>query len=178
MAFFKNISPRSAFGDIVDILREKQDYKALFFAAASVPPILLVTMFYLDAERLNKPPPPTIFYVKSWSLDRSYEDIVVERAERLRLREALLEERRQKYKVLGRASGIDVDKIDAETEAARAKVARERAAFERGILERAAERQKELQAQNEELHKRLYAAPDDQNTTNNIGSTSNSDQQE
>lgn len=145
MSFAKNISPRGAFGDLMGVLREKQDYKLLFFLAAAVPPLLIITMFFLDQERLNKPPPPEVFYFESWDKSRNYQDIVADREDRLRLREALLEERRQKYKALGRASGIDVDKIDRETAAAREKVAKERAAIEKQIIEKAAERQKELE---------------------------------
>lgn len=155
MGFAKNISPRGALSDIVAIFKEKQDYKLLFFLAAAVPPILLVTMFYNDAKRLNKLPPPEVFYFESWDATRNYQDIVAEREGRLKLREALLEERRQKYKLLGRASGIDVDKIEAETAAAREKVAKERQAFEKQILERAAERQKLLEAQDAEIQKKL-----------------------
>lgn len=145
MSFAKNISPRGAFGDLMGVLREQQDYKVLFFLAAAVPPLLIITMFFLDQERLNKPPPPEVFYFESWDKSRNYQDIVAEREARLRLREALLEERRQKYKTLGRASGIDVDKIDRETAAAREKVAKERAALEKQLIENAAERQKELE---------------------------------
>lgn len=145
MSFAKNISPRGAFSDLMGVLRAKQDYKALFFLAAAVPPLLIITMFFLDQERLNKPPPPEVFYFESWDKSRNYQDIVAEREARLRLREALLEERRQKYKTLGRASGIDVDKIDRETAAAREKVAKERAALEKQLIENAAERQKELE---------------------------------
>lgn len=127
----------------------------LFFLAAAIPPILVVTMFVNDAKRLNKLPPPEVFYFESWDATRNYQDIVGEREERLKLREALLEERRQKYRVLGRASGIDVDKIESETAATREKVARERQAFEKQILERAAERQKLLEAQDAEIQKKL-----------------------
>lgn len=159
MGFAKNISPRGAFADIIAIFKEKQDYKALFFLAAAVPPILLVTMFYNDMARLNKLPPPEVFYFESWDQTRNYQDIVDARESRLKLREALLEERRQKYKVLGRASGIDVDKIDAQTAEKRARVAKERAAFEKEILENAAERRKELEKRNAELVKALSVDP-------------------
>ena len=145
MSFAKNISPRGAFGDLMGVLRAKQDHKALFFIAAALPPALIITMFILDQERLNKAPPPEIFYFESWDKSRNYQDIIAERDARLRLREALLEERRQRYKALGRASGIDVDKIDKETAAAREKVAKERAALEKQLRENAAERQKELE---------------------------------
>lgn len=159
MGFAKNISPRGAFADIVAIFKEKQDHKALFFLAAAIPPILLVTMFYNDAARLNKLPPPKVFYFESWDATRNYQDIVAERNARLKLREALIEERRQKYKVLGRASGIDVDKIDAETAQKRKQVAKKRAAFEKQILENAAKRQKELELKNAALEKALSIDP-------------------
>ena len=157
MSFAKKISPRGAFSDIVTLLREKQEHKALFFLAAAVPPIMLVTMFYLDAERLNKRPPPKVFYINSWDATRSYEEIIAERADRIKLREALEEERRQKYKTLGRASGIDVDKIDQETAGARAKVIKERAAYEKTLRKNAAKRQKELEAKNAEIEKARQA---------------------
>lgn len=159
MSFVKNISPRGAFSDIVAIFKEKQEHKSLFFLAAAIPPILIVTMFVNDAKRLNKLPPPEVFYFESWDASRNYLDIVAEREERLRLREALLEERRQRYKALGRASGIDVDKIDAETAQARENIAKERQAFEKQIIERAAQRQKELEAHNAEIEKQLTSEP-------------------
>jgi len=159
MSFAKNINPRGAVGELFALLKEKQDHKFLFLIAAAVPPILLVTMFYLDADRLNKPPKPEIFYFESWDSSRNYQDIVAERKARLKLKEALIEERRQKYKILGRASGIDVEKIDRETKAAREKTLKERAAFEKQIIERAAERQKELEAKNATISKQLSSVP-------------------
>ncbi len=159
MSFAKNISPRGAIGDLISIIKEKQDYKGLFFLAAAIPPILLVIMFVNDAKRLNKLPPPEVFYFESWDATRNYQDIVAERKTRLKLKEALIEERRQKYKVLGQASGLNVEKIEAETAQKREQVAKERAAFEKQIIENAAKRQKELEQRNTELEKILSVDP-------------------
>ncbi len=144
MSFVKKISPSGAFNDIVAIFRDEQQHKWLFFMAAAIPPALLILALYFDSERLSKRPPPEIFYFESWSAERSYDEVLAERPARKALRDAFEEEKRQNFKALGRASGIDVDKIERDTAAAREQLAKERDDLEKRLVRDAQARKQKL----------------------------------
>ena len=126
MSFFRDVSFKAAGSDLVSYLFAERQYNGLLWIAACLPPMLIVATFYLDATRKSTPPDPGVFYFESWPLTRSMEDIKRDAAIRGAEKRRILEERRQAYKALGRASGMDVEKI--EREAAAKKIADERAA--------------------------------------------------
>ena len=71
---------------------------------------------------------PDIVYITSFAPDRSEDEIIAsnianqERKEaRQRLEEARIEKRREMYRALGQATGIDTDKMEAEIAADRAR---------------------------------------------------------
>ena len=76
---------------------------------------------YYAYER--KPPPPTVTYFESWPADRSLAETKAAIAERQKLKDALMEKQRQSYKALGRAVGMDVEKIEREANALRRQAA-------------------------------------------------------
>jgi hypothetical protein len=114
MAFFQDISPTKAGGDIIAYLREDRPHKYSLMVAAFIPAILMVALFYYDAKAKAKPPPPTVTYFESWPLSRSREDSLAAIMKRKAEKDAFVEEQRQGYKRLGRALGMDVDKIEQE----------------------------------------------------------------
>ncbi len=114
MAFFQDISPTKAGSDLIAFLREDRPHKYSLLVAAFIPALLMVAMFYYDAKAKAKPPPPTVTYFESWPLSRSREESIAAIMKRKAQKDAFLEEQRQGYKRMGRALGMDVDKIEQE----------------------------------------------------------------
>jgi hypothetical protein len=114
MSYFKDISPRRAVADLVAFVRADRPYKWFLMIAACVPPALIYATIAMDFKALNVGPPPTVTYFESWPADRSIEESKAAIAERQILKDAMLEQQRQRYKALGRASGMDVERIERE----------------------------------------------------------------
>jgi hypothetical protein len=124
MSFKNDISPAGALRDIFDYFRADRPLKPFLVVASCLPPVLLFYMLSLDAFEKSIPPPPTVTYIESWPLDRSIEETKAAIAERQKLKDALMEKQRQSYKALGRAVGMDVEKIEREAMALREQAAR------------------------------------------------------
>ncbi len=119
MVSIRDISPTESFGDLVSYLRADRPYKYPLFLAACVPTAIIMYTFYIDARDKAQPPPPEVIYFESWPLTRSLEEskaaIAKDGIEKTKHLEAV----RQIYKDLGRATGMDVDKIEREAIAER-----------------------------------------------------------
>ena len=117
-------------------------------------PILIVSalpvaglLYYLAGETQYKDPEkPQITYITSFAPDRSDEEIMasnIENQEVKDLREARREEaaerKRDLYKALGAAAGMDVDEIDRRGEEARAQEEAERQAQQDELMGRGAD---------------------------------------
>lgn len=115
------VSPSSAIGDLIAVWRG-QTVKQRFWLllAACMPAALIIGGIIQDVAKKSVPPPPEIIYVESWRLDRSMEEILADQKERQRLREIRQAEVRERYKALGRATGMDVEAIEREAEAEKA----------------------------------------------------------
>jgi len=124
MSFFKDVSFGGAGGDLLAYLREKRDHSWFFWLLACIPPAALITSFELDSAKKTTPPPPTPIYIKSWPADRSIEETQAAQAELQARKDEIARQRRESYKALGRATGIDVDKIEREAAAERAAMER------------------------------------------------------
>jgi hypothetical protein len=114
MAFYQDMSPIKAGSDIFAYLREDRPHKYSLLVAAFIPAILMVALFYYDAKAKAKPPPPTTTYFESWPASRSRAESYAAIMKRKVEKDAFLEEQRQGYKRLGRAMGMDVEKIEQE----------------------------------------------------------------
>lgn len=124
MSFKDDISPVGALRDIYDYIRADRPLKPFLVVASCMPPILLLSMISQDAVEKSIPPPPTVTYVESWPIDRTIEETKAAIAERQKLKDALMEKQRQSYKALGRAVGMDVEKIEREANVLRQQAAR------------------------------------------------------
>ncbi len=124
MGFKNDISPIGAARDILAYIRADRPLKPFLVVASCVPPILLLSMISQDAFEKSIPPPPTVTYVESWPIDRTIADTKAAVAERQKLKDALMEKQRQSYKALGRAVGMDVEKIEREANVLRQQAAR------------------------------------------------------
>lgn len=94
----------------------------------SVLPMLLVLWWATDETVIGPPARPEVTYITSFAPDRSDEEIMAsnlenqQRNDELRAQIEEIEERkREMYRELGRATGIDVDAMEEEIEAERAR---------------------------------------------------------
>jgi hypothetical protein len=116
MAFFKDVSLRSAGTDLIGFLRTPGRHSPLLFLAACVPTAIIMYTFYLDALEKSTPPPREIIYIESWPATRSLEESKAAIAERQKRKDELRLQQKEAYKAFGRAVGMDVDRIEREAE--------------------------------------------------------------
>lgn len=133
MSFFHDASVKGGFGDLVAYLRQRGSVRPLVLLAACVPTATIIAMFYFDMLDKSKPPPPEVTYFESWPADRSVEESLSAIRENQKLKEEMRQRERDAYKALGRAVGMDVDKLDEEAQRADE---RKRAEAEAVIAER------------------------------------------
>lgn len=134
------ISPKydvaGGLGDFWNEIRRPQPYRIpIILASCAFPAFFL---YFFAQERVYVPPAkPDVFYITTFAPDRSEAEIVAsnvanqERKDaRQRLEDARVEKRREMYRALGQATGIDTDKMEAEIAEERA---REEAAAKRAV---------------------------------------------
>ena len=140
MSFWRRISPRGAVGDFVEEWRRPQPYRWQVLGVAVAMTFAIMMLFIPKSERVE-PARPTITYITTWQDGRSDAEILEsnlanqERKEEAAARQAArIERRKQLYRTLGRATGVDVDEMErqiAREEAAEAAAAaQERRALE------------------------------------------------
>ena len=126
MSYWKNINPSGAVSDLVVVFRDagpKRWPVALVSAA-----ITLGVFSSLTLESWKKPRPlPTVVYITSWPEDRTAGETAEfikanqkakdEQAARIEAYEA---EGRRLWATVGKASGLDVDKMQKQADAERA----------------------------------------------------------
>lgn len=120
MSFIKKVNPAGAIGDFLTVWQSAGRNRYWLLFAACIPTLLLLTLFYNDIRSKNVPPETQIIYVESWPADRSREDILADQAERQKLRAEQEAQMKENYKALGRAVGMDVERIEREAEAEKA----------------------------------------------------------
>jgi hypothetical protein len=132
MSFFRDASPKGSVSDLIAFLRTPRQHRWLLAVLACAPPAFIVLLFNLDLLQVSKPGEPEVTYIESWSADRSIEEIVESNIARQKQKEEQEARVREAYKALGRATGMDVERIEREGQEARAKRAAEAAAAAAG----------------------------------------------
>ena len=129
MSFWRRISPRAAVADFASEWRQPTPHRWLILCVAIAATASLMIAFIPETQRAE-PRRPEVFWITSFAPDRTEEEIVASnlanqrRQDELRAQQQELEEfRRNFYRTLGRATGVDVDAMERE-------IAQERAAEE------------------------------------------------
>ena len=112
--------------DFWTYLRQPQPYRWVILAISFLP--LSLILWWATEETILVPPsPPEVTFITSYAPDRTDEEIAASneanqrrKDERRAPLEEIEERKRQMYRDLGRATGIDVDAMEAEIEAERA----------------------------------------------------------
>ena len=127
MRFLKRLNPVPGVKDFWAEFRRPNEHRWPILAASIA---LTGTLFYAFASEKTYIPPakPEVTYITSFDPDRTDEEIMASNianqkrkdtlAERQQAREEL---RKDLYRALGRASGLDVDAMEAEIEAEQAR---------------------------------------------------------
>ncbi|AKH43969.1 hypothetical protein FHS61_001283 [Altererythrobacter atlanticus] len=128
MGFWRNVSPSGAVADFVSVWRDNPHrWRVLAVSIAATTGLM---MLFIPESQLAEPPRPKITYITTFDPERTEQEIIAsnlenqKRKEELEARLAEAEERRKDmYRALGRATGLDVDAMEEE-------IAREQAAEE------------------------------------------------
>lgn len=128
MSIFRDVSFVGAGADLITFLRTPRQHRWLLVILACAPPAFIVMLFNLDVLEVTRPGEPEVTYIESWPADRSIKEIVASNLARQKIEDEQQARIREAYKALGRASGMDVERIEREAEAARAAKAKQAAA--------------------------------------------------
>ncbi len=128
------VSPRGMLEDFIEVVRQAGDNKWRIGIAAAACTIGVFSLMWKEEVRGN-PRPPEVTYITVWDPHRTQAQIIASNIENQRRKERLAAEQakrdedvRQMYKAIGRASGMDVDKIERDAKAEQAReAAREKA---------------------------------------------------
>jgi hypothetical protein len=137
MKFLQHVQPGNAITEFRDIFREAGPRRWPIALAAAVCTLAIFSLMFGESWKGPRALPQVI-YINSWPEDRTEEEtkaFIAENQQRKDANAELLAERekirRELWSALGRASGMDVDKMAAEAEAERAaEAARAKAAAE------------------------------------------------
>jgi hypothetical protein len=134
---FRNaVSPRGMIEDFMEVFRQAGDNRWRIAIAAALCTIGLFSLMWKEEVR-GKPRPPVVTYITVFDPNRTEAEIVASNIENQRRKERLAAEQARReedvrniYKAIGRASGMDVDKIERDARAEQAaEAAREKANF-------------------------------------------------
>lgn len=137
MSYWRNISPRGALSDLVHEWRQPTPHRWQILGLSMAATFALMVLIIPESERVE-PKPPAVTWITTFAPGRTEAEIIASNIENQKLKERLqaeaaarAEERKELYKALGRATGLDVEAMEAEIE-------RERAAEEAAAAPRAA----------------------------------------
>jgi len=138
MRVLQRFNPGPGVADFWDQFRKPQPYRWLIIAISAMP--IALVLYWATEETVYVPPrPPDVTYITSFAEGRSDAEIMASneanqaRNDEIRARiEELEEQKREMYRTLGRATGIDVDAMEAQIEADRASEEAARAAARSG----------------------------------------------
>ena len=123
MAFWRNISPTGAIGDFITVFKQAGSNRWRFALLAAAMTVGVFSIMSGESWKMQRKL-PEVTYINSWPLDRTEEEtraFIEANQKRKEQREELQrqydEEGRKLWKTLGKASGMDVDSIEAKVKA-------------------------------------------------------------
>lgn len=132
MAFWRNVSPRGAIGDLINEWRQPNPYRWQILGVSVAATFALMALAIPESQRAE-PRPPEVTYITTFDPNRTEAEIVASNVANQKVKDevarreaANAEYRKEAAKALGRATGIDIDAMEADIE--RRKAAEEAAA--------------------------------------------------
>lgn len=121
--YWQDVSPRGAIADLVTVFRQAGDNRWRIAALAAACTFAIFSMIWHEGGK-GPPRPPKITFIRTFAADRPDAQIAASNLANQHVQDALAaaqarrdEEVRHIYKTIGRASGMDVDAIDAKARA-------------------------------------------------------------
>jgi len=120
MRYWRKISPRGAVGDLVEAWKQPTPYRWQILGVSVALTFTLMVLLIPESQR--KPPErPQVTYISTFAPGRSDAEITASnlanqrRQDELQVqRDALAERKKELYRQLGRATGIDVDAMERQ----------------------------------------------------------------
>ena len=119
-------NPTSGILDFWQEFRKPNPYRWPILAVSAIPAILIAG-WALSQTHYKQPERPKVTYITSFAEDRTIDEIIASNIENQELKDLraakeaeIAQRKRDMYKALGAAAGMDVDKIAAEADARRA----------------------------------------------------------
>jgi hypothetical protein len=127
MRVMQRFNPGPGIADFWEQFRKPQPYRWPILAVSAAP--IALVLYWATEETVYVPPrPPEVTYITTFAEGRSDSEIMASneanqaRNDEIRAQiEELEEQKREMYRALGRATGIDVDAMEAQIEADRAR---------------------------------------------------------
>jgi hypothetical protein len=130
MSIFRDASPKKAGSELIAVLTEKRSDRIPLLLAACLPPAAIFFLVNNDVNRHSKRPEKEVIYFESWPATRTREESLAANVERQKEKDAMMARQRAAYKALGKAAGMDVERMERE---ALAKAAERKAAQAKAI---------------------------------------------
>lgn len=119
-------NPAPGFLDFWNEFRKPNPYRWPLLAVSVIPAVLIFG-WALSQTHYKEPQPPKVTYVTSFADDRTIDEIIATNLENQQVKELraarqteIAERKRNMYKALGAAAGMDVETIAREADARRA----------------------------------------------------------
>ena len=103
--FPRPASPRAAFADLRNFMRQRSREQLIGAALAVLVTAIIVIEFLVDSK-INTAPPPQIIYVEQWSANRTDAEIVAEQKKDQAEREAAMKARQEQFQKLENQLGM------------------------------------------------------------------------
>ncbi|KUO55494.1 MAG: hypothetical protein APF78_05825 [Sphingomonadales bacterium BRH_c3] len=140
MSRLQRYNPGPGMADMWEYFRRPQPYRWPILAASALP-IILILLWANSEERLVEPDRPKVTYISTLAPDRSDEEILASNLanqqrqdERRTQIEAAEQRKRELYRALGAASGMDVETMERQAAAERAREKAKAEAFRKNVL--------------------------------------------
>ena len=123
MAFWRNINPTGAIGDFITVFRQAGSNRWRFALLSAAMTVGVFSIMSGESWKKLRPL-PEVTYINSWPMDRTEEETRAfieanqkRKEEREELQRQYEEEGRKLWKTLGRASGMNLEEIEAKAKA-------------------------------------------------------------
>jgi len=126
MPLRSRFNPTSGILDFWQEFRKPNPYRWPILGAATIPAVLIFGWAFSQTH-FREPQRPKVTYITSFAPDRTIDEIIASNIENQELKDLraakeaeIARRKRDIYKALGAAAGMDVNKIEAEADARRA----------------------------------------------------------
>jgi hypothetical protein len=120
--YWRNVSPTGAVGDLIELWKQPTPYRWQILCVSVALTFTLMVVLIPESQR-KAPERPHITYISTFEPGRSDDQIAAsnianqKRQDELQARRDAIEERKKEaYRTLGRATGLDVDAMEEQIE--------------------------------------------------------------